>query len=352
MIPELQITESPAIRLKRKIVYLTVASSKPVYTYLCIFFTLAGAGLLLAFPEQAEYAACSFMLGYLLGMKDFSKFTGPLQSVTEGLAAALTGAALDWPFDHFPFFTLMMLAMFFSNFGRIMFFRYFAYTGKSWMEPTFVLIALALHFSGNLLSHSNWATWGVPAPGFFFAFIIAWGIIKDKKQLGVHTLKGYKIAIGAYAPPFELPNEKGELVKLSDFIGQRHLLLIFVRGDWCPGCHMMLRTYQKEKERFAKKNVYVMSIGPDPVGVNKEMVERLGLDFSVLADDKQKTAMTYGVQLDEYDNQFAEQYDEGIPLPASFLIDKEGIVRYISRPDKVGEFLNPSLIFPIVEQLD
>lgn len=335
-----------------------MTSSKPVYTYLCIFFTLTGVGIFFGLGRP-EFAACSFMLGYLLGMKDFSKFTGPLQSITEGLAATLTGIALDlektgetWTFEHFPFFTVMMLTMFFSNFGRIMFFRFFAYTGYAWMEPTLAFVALGLHFSGNLLSHSNWATWAVPAPGFFFAFIIAWGIIKDKKQLGVHKLKGYKIAIGAYAPPFELPNEKGEITKLSDFIGKRHLLLIFVRGDWCPGCHMMLRTYQKEKETFARKNVYVMSIGPDPVGVNKEMVERLGLDFSVLADEKQKTAMTYGVQLDEYDNQFAEQYDEGIPLPASFLIDKEGIVRYISRPDKVGEFLNPSLIFPIVEQLD
>ncbi len=328
-----------------------MSSNKPLYTYLCIFFTLVGAGLFFAL-NRPDFAACSFMLGYLLGMKDFSKFTGPLQSITEGLAAGLTGVALDWPIEGFPFFTAMMLVMFFSNFGRIMFFRYFAYTGMSWMEPTFAIIALGLHFSGNFLSHSNWATWGVPVPGFFFAFVIAWGIIKDKKQLSVHKIKGYKIAIGAYAPPFELPNEAGELVKLSDFIGQRHLLLIFVRGDWCPGCHMMLRTYQKEKERFARKNVFVMSIGPDPVGVNKEMVERLGLDFSVLADEKQKTAMTYGVQLEEYDNQFAEQYDEGIPLPASFLIDKQGIVRYISRPDKVGEFLNPSLIFPIVEQLD
>ncbi len=335
-----------------------MSSNKPIFTYLCILFTLVGAGLFFGL-NRPDFAACSFMLGYLLGMKDFAKFTGPLQSITEGLAALLTGVALDlqitngtYQLDHFPFFTVMMLTMFFSNFGRIMFFRYFAYTGKAWMEPTFALIALGLHFSGNLFGHSNWATWGVPAPGFFFAFIIAWGILKDKKQLGVHKLKGYKIAIGAYAPPFELPDQKGDVIKLSDFIGQRHLLLVFVRGDWCPGCHMMLRTYQKEKETFARKNVYVMSIGPDPVGVNKEMVERLGLDFSVLADDKQKTAMTYGVQLDEYDNQFAEQYDEGIPLPASFLIDKTGVVRYISRPDKVGEFLNPSLIFPIVEQLD
>jgi len=71
----------------------------------------------------------------------------------------------------------------------------------------------------------------------------------------------------------------------------------------------------------------------------------------VLADEEQKTAQVYGVQLKEFEHAFAEKYEEGIPLPASFLIDKAGIVRYVSRPDKVGEFLNPSLIFPIVEQL-
>lgn len=312
---------------------------------------MMGATVWLAF-DRSEIGAAISMIGYIAAMKDFSKFTGPLQSFTQVAAALTVGFALDFPFTHFPFFTVMMLAVFFANFGRIIFFRYFAYTGNIWMEPLCIVIALSAHLAGNLFSDSSWATWIVPTPAFFFAMLISRGILKDRKQLSAHTLKGYKVAIGAYAPPFALPDQDGNTVQLSDFIGKRHLLLIFVRGDWCPGCHMMLRTYQKEKEKFAKKNVFVMSIGPDPVGVNREMVERLGLDFSVLADEKQKTAMTYGVQLDEYDNQFAEQYDEGIPLPASFLIDKEGIVRYISRPDKVGEFLNPSLIFPIVEQLD
>ena len=81
------------------------------------------------------------------------------------------------------------------------------------------------------------------------------------------------------------------------------------------------------------------------------MVQKLGLEFKVLSDEKQKTAMIYGVQLDNYDNDFAEKYEEGIPLPASFLIDKKGIVRYVSRPDFIGEFLNPRTIFPILEEL-
>jgi len=167
----------------------------------------------------------------------------------------------------------------------------------------------------------------------------------------IHTKSGYRVQTGKPANDFELPDQNGELTRLSDYKNKRHVLLIFVRGDWCPGCHMMLRTYEKNNEKFKAKNILVMAIGPDPVGVNRDMVEKLGLDFKVLSDERQQTAMVYGVQLKEYDNDFAEKYEEGIPLPASFLIDQSGIVRYVSRPDKVGEFLNPALIFPIVDQL-
>jgi peroxiredoxin Q/BCP len=185
-----------------------------------------------------------------------------------------------------------------------------------------------------------------------FTGVFAWGTVKDKNQLLKASRGGYRIQIGKEANEFELPDQDGNLIRLSDFKGKRHLLLIFVRGDWCPGCHMMLRTYEKNNEKFKTKNILVMAIGPDPVGVNRGMVEKLGLDFKVLSDEGQKVAMTYGVQLSEYDNNFAEKYEEGIPLPASFLIDKAGLVQYVSRPDKVGEFLNPALIFPIVDKLN
>ena len=157
--------------------------------------------------------------------------------------------------------------------------------------------------------------------------------------------------LGQEAINFNLPDQDGNPVSLADFKNQRHVLLIFVRGDWCPGCHMMLRTYEKNNEKFRARNIFAMAIGPDPVGVNRGMVEKLGLDFKVLSDEGQKTAMLYGVQLSHYENNFSENYEEGIPLPASFLVDKQGVVRYVSRPDKVGEFLNPSLIFPIIESL-
>lgn len=323
----------------------------PVYTLTGLVLGLAAVPLLLV-GHWTVIAAITALAGYLIAMKDFSKFTGKLQFFTQIFTGLLVGVALEYPFEHFPFLVLTMFFVILATFGRIMFFRYFGYTGKSWFEISTLALAFISHAAGNMIAHSDAAGWLVPAPALVFGCIITWGIVKDKKQLLTGTMKGYRVAIGSPAPPFSLPDQDEKLVSLSDFHGERHLLLIFVRGDWCPGCHMMLRTYQKEAERFKSKNIFVLSIGPDPVGVNREMVERLNLDFKVLSDAGQKTAMQYGVQLDDYDNAFAEKYDEGIPLPASFLVDKNGVVRYVSRPDKVGEFLNPSLIFPIIEKLN
>ncbi|MBA3679949.1 MAG: redoxin domain-containing protein [Bacteroidetes bacterium] len=291
------------------------------------------------------------LVAYFASIKEVSKYTSWYQFITVFCSALLIGISLDLPFNHFPLLTISLLLAGFGSILRIVFFTVFSYTGYSWFEPLMFVLAFVFYVLGNLLFPYGWQGWAFPSLLILFAGVLGWGILKDKKQLKIHS-GGYRVQIGKQANEFELPDQDGNIVKLSDFKDKRHLLLIFVRGDWCPGCHMMLRTYEKNNDKFQSKDVLVMAIGPDPIGVNRGMVEKLGLDFKVLADQGQRTAMIYGVQLKEYDNDFAEKYEEGIPLPASFLIDKTGVVRYVSRPDKVGEFLNPSLIFPIIDGLD
>jgi peroxiredoxin len=323
---------------------------KPYLTWIGLLSALAGVGISFAGFSPALAAVCA-LTGYFLTAKDFSKFTGPFQSFILLLTAVLTGILLGSD----RVFAIIMLAgaMLFvalATYGRMIFFTTFRYINYAWLEPVLLGTALLFYITVNLNATNIWS-WIIPAPAFLFAGLIAKGIISDRKQLKPAQLKGYKVATGSDAPDFELPDENGNLVKLSSFFGQRHLLVVFVRGDWCPGCHMMLRAYQRESERLKQKNIHVLSIGPDPAGVNREMVQRLGLSFNVLSDEGQRTAMRYGVQLQEYDNDFADKYEEGIPLPASFLIDTTGKVLYVSRPDKVGEFLNPELIFPIIDKL-
>jgi len=180
----------------------------------------------------------------------------------------------------------------------------------------------------------------------------AFAIIKNAFMLEKGASKGYTAKIGVIAPDFLLPNQYGNSVKLSDYYGKRHVLLIFVRGDWCPYCHMIMRTYMKESDKFKERNIMLIAIGPDPVGINREMAQKLGLDYEVLSDDKMKVAQEYGIRLPDFELMSATKHDEGMPLPASFLIDKTGTVVYTSRTEKPGEFLDPRLIFPIVENLN
>jgi peroxiredoxin len=246
------------------------------------------------------------------------------------------------------------------NYIRLIFFTSFGYSRFRFFEMFIMLAATGLFLADNLLHPGGWAKWVFPTPVLLFGFYIANGVILDSKGLLAYLKKRKYVETGSPAPEFALPDQDGNIIKLSDFSKKdgdhkRNLLLIFVRGDWCPGCHMMLRTYQRESHRFKEKNILCVAIGPDPVGVNRAMVEKLGLDFKVLSDEGQKIAQTYGCRLDDDENlhpvKESHKYEEGIPLPASFLVDKNGIVRYSSRPDHVGEFLDPSKIFPILEKL-
>ena len=153
---------------------------------------------------------------------------------------------------------------------------------------------------------------------------------------------------GNTAPDFCLKDYEGNDVKLSDYNGKRHLLLMFVRSAWCPSCHIMLRTYQRSSEKFREKNILLFAIGPDASEVNKQMASDLGIDFKVLTDEGQKTAMAYRVHLPSEVVGVAE----GMALPASFLVCDKGIIRYTSRADRVGEFLDPNSIFPVLESLN
>ncbi|MEO6883654.1 MAG: peroxiredoxin family protein [Bacteroidia bacterium] len=324
---------------------------KKIHLYTSIAVGLLLIAVVCIGLHQNKVAAILSVVAYFITLKEVSKYTSNYQFFTVFAAALLTGIALEFPFTSFPFLTMALLFIAGCGISRIAFFSIFSYSQYSWLEPILLFCAIVLFGIGMSVRTHTIFQLLVPLPSFAFACMLTYGMLKDKKQLSKNKSAKQRVEIGKIPPNFELPDQENNLVKLSDFKDKRHLLLIFVRGDWCPGCHMMLRTYEKNREKFQTKNIFVMAIGPDPVGVNKEMVLKLGLDFKVLADDKQKTAMAYGVQLSEYDNAFADKFEEGIPLPASFLIDTSGIVRYVSRPDKVGEFLNPSLIFPIIDTL-
>jgi peroxiredoxin len=222
--------------------------------------------------------------------------------------------------------------------------------GYPWYEPLTIAAGIVLYITANTLAPIGWPGWVFPLVPLMLGIFNTVGFLMDLKDFRRTASVDYEVAPGRRVPDFVLPDENGAEVKASDFTGKRNLLLLFVRGDWCPSCHIMLRTYEKNREKFMEKDVMLLAIGPDPVGVNRNMVEKLGLDFRILSDEKQEVVRRFGVQLQE--SASYAKYETGIPMPASFLVDKSGVVRYTSRADQAGDFLNPARIFDAVHSLN
>jgi peroxiredoxin len=334
--------------LKKKALLVYLSYMKYFTPPRIIILSLILAATVLIYLNYFMVAGFVSLACFMVGSDEFKKHTGTFAFITLFIDLFLLGMATEGLRHGFPFICVAILGSGIALSGRILFMKYLGYSRALWFEPLLFAASLSLYIYGNIAVPAGWATWMFPLLPFGMAAYVCIGSVFGGIRLLKASRQGYKVESGKPAPDFSLADHAGETVTLSEFNNKRAVLLIFVRGDWCPGCHMMLRTYEKERTKFQQKNIMVMAIGPDPVGVNRDMVKRLELDFKVLSDEKQLASQIYGVQDPDGKN---KDRAAGIPLPASFLVDLTGVVRYTSRPDRVGEFLNPSTIFPILESI-
>jgi peroxiredoxin len=296
----------------------------------------------------------AFTFAFLFVSLDFKLITGNLQIILIFLYGITIGVFMDIAFSEFGFYTSIFTTVAVFTVLRQVFMPQMTYINWIWVEPLFLVIATFLFFYYGLLTKELFEInlYNISFLAFSPAYTIVGGYVQDSFQIKKKVRFGYKVKVGDIAPDFKLINQFDQPFGLHENLGEKNFMLIFVRGDWCPACHIMLRTYNKYSDKFKEKNVFVVAIGPDNIDVNKNMVEKLGIGYELLSDTNQKTSDMYGVI---YENSIIEEfqanYDKGIPLPASFLIGKDGKVIYVSRPEKVGEFLNPNQIGSILDDL-
>jgi len=302
----------------------------------------------IAYELVAEATA---MLAFVFVFFETQKITGRFQHLMMPLMVLLLSFLMERNVKGFPFITIALLIAVVGLIARMVFIKYFSYSRHPLLELSCLIISGGL-ISIQTIQHLD--RWIYFAPAYIIFVILAsqsYNIISNAIQLRKGATNEFMAKVGVKAPDFLLTDQFGEGVSLSDYRGKRHVLLIFVRGDWCPYCHMIMRTYMKDSQKFRDKNIMLMAIGPDPVGINRDMAKKLGLDYVVLSDEKMRVAQEYGIRLPDYKLPGATVHEEGMPLPASFLVDKNGDVIYTSRTEKIGEFLDPRLIFPIVDHL-
>ena len=128
------------------------------------------------------------------------------------------------------------------------------------------------------------------------------------------------LSVGETAPDFELKNQYGELVKLSSFKGEKNVVLLFIPFAFTGTCTGELCAIRDDLAAFQNDNVQVIAVSCDSPFTQKMFAEQEGYKFPVLADfwPHGAAAKAYGI--------FNE--DLGCAMRGTFIIDKEGIIRW------------------------
>ena len=121
------------------------------------------------------------------------------------------------------------------------------------------------------------------------------------------------------APDFELPNQFGEHVRLSDFRGKKPVALVFFPLAFSSTCTTELCALRDNLSLFTSDSVELMGISVDSKATLRAFAEAEGYDFTLLADfwPHGDVAKEYGVFIEE----------KGVANRATFLIDTEGVIR-------------------------
>lgn len=128
------------------------------------------------------------------------------------------------------------------------------------------------------------------------------------------------VEVGQAAPDFTLRDQHGKDVTLSQFRGQRNVVVLFYPLTFTGVCQGELCSVRDDLGSFQNDDVQVLAVSVDAPPAHKVWAEQQGYDFPLLADfwPHGKVAQEYGVFNDV----------AGLALRGTFIIDKQGVVRW------------------------
>lgn len=150
------------------------------------------------------------------------------------------------------------------------------------------------------------------------------------------------LKVGDAAPDFTLKTAKGEMWHLADFKGKKNVVLAFVPFAFSRVCSAQLPSYEAELERFKDYDTEVVSISLDSTHSLNAWAKSIGTSFPLLSDfyPQGQVVDLYGVR-----------NPGGFSNRAVVVIDKEGIIRYISVLNSPGDMPDNEELFEVLRKL-
>jgi len=143
------------------------------------------------------------------------------------------------------------------------------------------------------------------------------------------------LKIGDKALDFELFNYNLEKTKLSDYIGKKNIVLLFFPLVNTSVCEKELCSFRDSLKQYEELDAQIFAISVDSPFSLKLWNEKQKFNFPLLSDFNKEISKLYGAFYEVF---APGKFDfKGVAKRSAFIIDKQGIIRYIEILENAGE---------------
>jgi peroxiredoxin Q/BCP len=144
---------------------------------------------------------------------------------------------------------------------------------------------------------------------------------------------------------FSLPDQNGDLHKLSDYRGQ-FVVLYFYPKDETPGCTVEACSFRDNQDVFKTNGMVILGVSKDTVASHKKFAQKHNLRFTIFSDVEKKVIKKYKAWGEK---KFLGRTYEGT-LRKTYLIDKEGNI--VKEYEKVNPLTHAAEILKDKEEVN
>ncbi|WP_028972585.1 thioredoxin-dependent thiol peroxidase [Spirochaeta cellobiosiphila] len=139
------------------------------------------------------------------------------------------------------------------------------------------------------------------------------------------------LELGQQAPDFELSNQNGTLIKLSEYKGKK-VVLYFYPKDNTPGCTKEACSLRAGYEAISQTGTVILGVSPDSTTSHQKFIDKFDLPFDLLSDPDHKVMEQYDAWGEK--NMYGKVV-VGVKR-STFLIDEEGKIFKIFKKVKTA----------------
>ncbi|PAU93781.1 peroxiredoxin [Aliifodinibius salipaludis] len=140
--------------------------------------------------------------------------------------------------------------------------------------------------------------------------------------------------IGSKAPDFTLQDTEGEEVTLSDFEEKVNVVVLFFPLAFSNTCTNELCTARDNMKLYNSLDAKIIGISVDSFFCLREFKKSENLNFTLLSDFNKQVSTKYNALYDDYYGM------KGVSKRASFVVDKQGTIRFQEILDDSSELPN------------